>query len=72
MKYYLISWTAEDRDGQTFSGNATMEWNIENPDDQLIINNLKAKEPKLAAYTLTLQDKLCFNSREELERYSSR
>jgi hypothetical protein len=71
MKYYLIAWTAKNPDGEDFSGNASMEWDGGFPSDDTIIHNLQEANEKLKKLSITLQDKLEFDSREELERYGS-
>jgi len=71
MKYYLVTWTAEDPDGENFSGNASMQWEDMNPSDEDIIENIKAKDPKLKDLRITIQDKLGFDSQEELDKYGN-
>lgn len=70
MKYTLVTWTAENPDGENFSGNATLEWEGESPKNEEIIANIQSSNPKLKGLKLSLQDKLDFNSREELDDYS--
>lgn len=69
MKYCLISWTAEFPDGQSYSGNATMTSDVGLPQDEAIIEIIKRENPKLKDCTITLQDKLEFNSQGELDSY---
>jgi len=69
MKYCLISWTAEFPDGQSYSGNATMTSKDGLPPKQTIIEIIKRENPKLKDCKITLQDKLEFNSQEELDSY---
>ncbi|WP_207429780.1 hypothetical protein [Pedobacter sp. SYSU D00535] len=71
MKYYLVTWTAENQEGENFSGNASMQWDGDMPSDEDIIENLKVGQPKLKDYHITLQDKLGFNSQQELDKYGS-
>jgi hypothetical protein len=72
MRYYLVTWTAENQDGENFSGNASMEWDGDYPSDEVIIDNIKYKDEKLGNYQITLQDKLQFNSQEDLDNYGKR
>lgn len=69
MKYCLISWTAEFPDGQSYSGNATMTSDAGLPQDEALVEIIKRENPKLKDCTITLQDKLEFNSQGELDRY---
>ena len=69
MKYYLVTWTAEDKNLENFSGNASMEWDGEYPSDEDIIENIKSKDPKLKDLRITLQDKLEFDSQDDLDHY---
>ena len=69
MKYYLVTWTAEDKNLDNFSGNATLEWEGEYPSDEDIIENIKLSDPKLKDFKITLQDKLEFDSQADLDRY---
>lgn len=69
MKYCLISWTAEFPDGQSYSGNATMTSDEGLPPNETIIEIIKRENPKLKDCDITLQDKLEFNSQEELDSY---
>jgi len=71
MKYYLISWTAETEDGESFSGNATMQLKEENPSDEFIIDSLKSANAKLKDLRISLQDKLGFDTQEELDHYGN-
>lgn len=72
MKYYLVTWTAENPDGENFSGNASMQWDGVYPSDEDIIENIKFENPKLENFRMTIQDKLEFNSQEELDNYGNK
>lgn len=69
MKHCLIAWTAEFADGQSYSGNATMTSDKGLPQDETIIEIIKSNNPKLKDSTITLQDKLEFDSQQELDSY---
>lgn len=69
MKYNLVTWTAYSSDGENFSGNANLEWEGDSPSDEAIIEKLKSKNAKLENCRITLQDRLEFDSREELDNY---
>ena len=69
MKYYLISWTATGADGESFSGNANFQSEDGYPADEVVIETLKSQNPKFDAYEFSLQDKLEFNTQEELDNY---
>ncbi|WP_374164787.1 hypothetical protein [Arcticibacter sp. MXS-1] len=69
MKYYLVTWTAENDEKENFSGNASMQWEGQDPTDEEIIENIQAENESLKGSTITLQDKLAFDSQEDLDNY---
>lgn len=71
MKYNLVTWTAESQKGENFSGNASLQWEGDVPSEEVIIENLKASDPRLKDCHVTLQDKLEFDTKEEMEQYGN-